>query len=166
MEALIIILLSWIVYAILSGVKGKFDGYLWHYWLENWFKKVTKYPNALIDMQKEGKYLHFIGAILITSPLILILLANLLTIKPLAVLFLGISLSSINPLFHLGYMFKTRNQLNKLSYPKGFKDTSIISDGNTDKNKKLTNKLFNTYKKRIIFAIISLTFLTLTIIFK
>jgi len=166
MEALVIILLCWIAYVILSGIKGKLDGYLWHYWLESWFKKITKYPDALKDMQKEGKYIHLIGSIFITSPLILLLITSLLDIRPIAVLFLGISLSTINPLFHLGCMFKTRNKLNKLTYPKGFKDTSVISDGNTDKYKKLTNKLFNTYKKRIVFAVISVIFLILTIIFK
>lgn len=165
MEIILIVLLSWIAYSTLSAIKGVLDGYIWHYWLESWFKKIMKYPNALKDMQKEGKYIHLIGSIFITSPLILILITTLLGLKPLSVLFLGISLSTINPLFHLGYMFKTRNKLNPLTYPKGFKDTSIISDGNTDKNKKLTNKLFNTYKKRVVFAIISIIFLILTIIF-
>ena len=51
-------------------------------------------------------------------------------------------------------------------YKKGFKSTDLITDGNTDKNKKLTNKLFNTYTKRVIFAIISIVFLIITILFK
>jgi hypothetical protein len=63
-------------------------------------------------------------------------------------------------------MFKTRNKLNPKTYTEGFKSTDIISDGNTDKNKKLTNKLFSTYKKRINFAIISVIFLILALIFK
>lgn len=166
MGALVIIIISWILYIIISATKGILDAYIWHYWLESWFKKIMKYPNALKDMQIEGKYIHMIGSIIVASPLLLILVTSLLGLKPLAVLFLGISLSSINPLFHLGYMFKTRNKLSPQVYPKGFKDISVISDGNTDKYKKLTNKLFNTYKKRVIFAIISIIFLTLTIIFK
>jgi hypothetical protein len=166
MEALVIITLSWILYIIISAIKGILDAYIWHYWLESWFKKIMKYPNALKDMQIEGKYIHMIGSIIVASPLLLILVTSLFGIRPVAVLFLGISLSSINPLFHLGYMFKTRNKLSPKVYTEGFKDTSVISDGNTDKFKKITNKLFNTYKKRVIFAIISILFLILTIIFK
>lgn len=162
----VLILTSYILFVLLSLIKGKVDGYLYNYWLESWFKKILKYTEALKEMQKEGKYLHKITVI----PLFLVLLFTLLiaafSIKPLAVLFLGISLSTVNPLFHLGAYFYTRNKLNKLIYTESYKSKDVISDGNTDKNKKLTNKLFNTYKKRIIFAIISLAFLTLTILFK
>ena len=87
-------------------------------------------------------------------------------IRPQAILFLAISLSTVNPLFHLGAMFYTRHKLNKLTYSESYKSESLISDGNTDKYKKLTNKLFNTYKKRIIFAIISILALILTITLK
>jgi hypothetical protein len=166
METLILIILSWIAYIILSASKGILDAYIWHYWLESWFKKILKENKALELMQKDGKYIHMVGAITIASPFILIVIAALFGINPIATLFLGISLSTINPLFHLGYMFKTRNKLNPKTYTEGFKSTDIISDGNTDKNKKLTNKLFSTYKKRINFAIISVIFLILALIFK
>jgi len=162
----VFILTSYILFIILSLIKGHVDGYIWNYWLESWFKKILKYPEALKEMQKEGKYLHKITVIPLFSVLLFILLIATFNIKPLAILFLGISLSTINPLFHLGAMFYTRNKLNKKTYTQSYKSESLISDGNTDKNKKLTNKLFNTYKKRVIFAIISLAFLILTIIFK
>lgn len=163
---IVLILTSYILFALLSLIKGHIDGYIYNYWLESWFKKILKYTEALKDMQKEGKYLHKITVIPLYSLLIFILLIATFVIKPLAVLFLAISLSTINPLFHLGAYFYTRNKLNKLTYKESYKSIDIISDGNTDKNKKLTNKLFNTYKKRIIFAVISLVFLILTILLK
>lgn len=167
MEALILIILSWILYGpIVATIKGILEGYIWHYWLESWFKKILKFPDALKDMQKEGALIHKISMIPLLGLLVFILILATFDIRPLAILFLGISLSTVNPLFHLGAMFYTRNKLSPKVYPKGFKDTSVISDGNTDKHKKLTNKLFNTYKKRIIFAVISVIFLILTIIFK
>lgn len=160
------ILISYILFASLSLIKGNIDGYLYNYWLESWFKKILKYTEALKNMQKEGKYLHKITVIPLFLVFLFILLIAAFIIKPLAVLFLGISISTVNPLFHLGAYFYTRNKLNKLTYKESYKSIDVISDGNTDKNKKLTNKLFNTYKKRVIFAVISLTFLTLTILFK
>ena len=167
MEAIILILLSWILYGpIVSTIKGLLDGYIWNYWLESWFKKILKYPNALEDMEKEGKLIHKISVIPLISILSFILIMAIFNMSLIAVLFLGISLSTINPLFHLGAMFYKRNQLNKLVYTNSYKSDSIISDGNTDKNKKLTNKLFSTYKKRVIFAVISILSLILTIIFK
>jgi hypothetical protein len=166
MEALILIILSWILYITVSSIKGILDGYIWHYWLESWFKKILKFPNALKDMQKEGALIHKIGVLPLLGLLLFILIIATFNIRPLSILFLGISLSTVNPLFHLGAMFYTRNKLNKLVYPKSYKSESLISDGNTDKFKKITHKLFNTYKKRVIFAIISIIFLTLTIIFK
>jgi len=160
----IAIVLSWIIYILISISKGIIDGYIWHYWLESWFKRITKEPNSVRKMQLEGKYIHFIGSILVASPIVLILGALAFQIPVLAILFLGISLSSINPLFHLGYIFVTRNNLNPKTYIDRFKSTSLISDGNTDKFKNITGKLFNTYKKRVIFAIISVLFLILTIL--
>jgi len=159
-----IIVISWIVYIIISISKGIIDGYIWHYWLESWFKRIIKEPKSIIKMQLEGKYIHFISNILVTGPLVLILGGLALKIPVLAILFLGISLSTINPLFHLGYIFITRNNLNPKTYIDKFKSTSLISDGNTDRFKNITNKLFNTYKKRVIFAIISILFLILTIL--
>lgn len=163
---IVLILISYILFVLLSLIKGKVDGYLYNYWLESWFKKILKYTESLKDMQKEGKYLHKITVMPLFAVLLFIILIAAFSIKPIAVLFLGISLSTINPLFHLGAYFYTRNKLNKLTYKESYKSTDAISDGNTDKNKKLTNKLFNTYKKRVIFAIVSIVFLILTIIYK
>jgi len=160
----IFIILSWISYGIISSAKGIYDGYLWHYWLESWFKKILNSNTSLKGMQNEGKYLHKIGSYLTALPLLIILLGALaLNFSILKLLFLGISLSTVNPLFHLGYMFHTRNKLNNKTYTDSFKSTHTISDGNTDKFKKLTVKLFNTYKKRVIFAIISIITLLLSI---
>jgi len=166
MEILTLIVLSWILFLIVSTIKGIIDGYIWHYWVESWMKKILKYPNALKEMQIEGKLIHKISVIPLLTIFLFVLLIAAFDIKPLAILFLGISLSTVNPMFHLGAMFYTRNKLNKQVYTNSYKSESIISDGNTDKFRKLTNKLFNTYKKRVIFAIISIIFLTLTIIFK
>jgi len=159
---IVFILTSFLLVSILSLFKGKIEGYLYYYWLKYWLGK----KDSLEKMNKEGKLLHKITIIPLLATLIFILLIACFKINPLAVLFLGISLSTISPLFHLGAYFYTRNKLNKDTYKQTYKSTDLISDGNTEKNKKLTNKLFDTYKKRVIFAIISIISLTLTILLK
>lgn len=163
---IVLILTSYILFSLISLIKGKVDGYIWYYWLKYWLGQVLKDNLALDKMKKEGALIHKITLIPLLAVGIFILLTVGFHINPLSLLFLAISLSTINPLFHLGAYFYTRNKLDKFTYKESYKSTDVISDGNTDKNKKLTNKLFNTYNKRVIFAIISVIFLILTIIFK
>jgi len=160
------ILISWLLFASISLFKGRVDGYIWYYWLKYWLTQVLKDDKALIKMKEEGKLIHKITVLPLLFTFIFIILTALSNMPWAAVLFLGISLSTINPIFHLGAYFTTRNKLDKNVYKNTYKETDVASDGNTDKNKKLTNKLFNTYKKRVIFAIISILTLILTIVTK
>lgn len=111
----ILILTSWIVY---SSIFGKCDAWYWYY--GNQCKYVLK--QKLMDLHP-----HYLTSRSIFGLVCGFLMSNILNQNLLLGFIYTIALGLILPLFHNGFYYMERNNINPSVYPLRFKDMSTSS---------------------------------------